>query len=504
MSVLDLSGRETRLPDFAPAVPPHAGTSFGAALRALAVQDPQHAAVTCGGITLSRGELFHQAYGLAVELRALGVAPGSYVSIVMHNSVEAIVAAFGAWLAGAVPQVLSPKLAERELREILELTDPAVVLCERGTTPPGDRPVVTLPLPHPPVGSLPDVVSPAWKAPTSGGSTGRPKVIVAGQRAAVEDIVLGDVLQMPTAGSVLVTAPMSHNAPFCVASLAVLRGCHAVLMPRFDPTEALRLIAAHEVTWVYAVPTMMARIWKLPPEERDRHDVSSVRVWMHMAAACAPALKESFLDWLGPEVVWVLYAGTEGQATTTIDGKEWLAHRGSVGRVVSGEMQIRDDGGNPLPTGEVGRIWMRRPDGTPPTYRYVGAEPRSDDAGWETLGDLGHFDGDGYLYLADRDADMFTVGGINVYPAEIESALLEHPCVVDACVIGLPDDELGSLPHALVQLTADADLDSLHAFLRDRLAPYKRPASFERVSGSLHNEAGKVRRSQLRAERTRP
>jgi bile acid-coenzyme A ligase len=146
---------------------------------------------------------------------------------------------------------------------------------------------------------------------------------------------------------------------------------------------------------------------------------------------------------------------------------------------------------------------MRRPEGTPATYRYVGAEPRSDGAGWETLGDLGHFDSDGYLYLADRDADMFTVGGVNVYPAEIEAALLGHPGVVDACVIGLPDDELGALPHALVQLTADADLDSLRTFLRDRLAPYKRPASFERVAGSLHNEAGKVRRSQLRAERTR-
>jgi bile acid-coenzyme A ligase len=147
---------------------------------------------------------------------------------------------------------------------------------------------------------------------------------------------------------------------------------------------------------------------------------------------------------------------------------------------------------------------MRRTQGMPPTYSYLGAEARGDGEGWETLGDLGRFDSEGYLYLADRDADMFTVGGVNVYPAEIESALLEHPGVIDACVIGLPDDELGSLPHALVQLTPDADLDSLHAFLRDRLAPYKRPASFERVAGSLHNEAGKVRRSQLRAERTRP
>jgi bile acid-coenzyme A ligase len=252
---------------------------------------------------------------------------------------------------------------------------------------------------------------------------------------------------------------------------------------------------------MYAVPTMMLRIWRLPEDARTRHDLSSLAAVLHLAAPCPEWLKREWIDWLGPETILELYAGTEAQLATFLDGAEWLAHPGSVGRPLFGELQIRDVDGNVLPPGEVGAVWMRGPEGAPKSYRYVGATARADADGWETLGDVGRLDEDGYLYLADRDTDMILVGGSNVYPAEVEAALSEHPAVADVCVIGLPDDDLGSVPHAIISENEAVTDDELRNHLRDRLSPYKIPRTFERVDGPLRDDAGKVRRSALRADR---
>jgi len=469
-------------------------------LRQLARERSDADAVTLADTTLSRAELVGQANALAAHLQSLGVQPGDYVSIVLPNCVECVVATFATWFVGGIPQPLSPKLSTNELHEILKLTQPAAVI---GYEMPGGPVTVGTDFTAlPSAGDLPDAVSPAWKAPTSGGSTGRPKVIVANQPA-VYDSVSGfaGLFGLDETSTALITAPMSHNGPFMVAHLTILAGGHAVLMPRFDAEEALRLIQAHRVTWVYAVPTMMGRIVKLPDDVRASYDVSSIAVWMHMAAPCPPAVKEHFIEWLGPQVIRELYAGTEAQAGTLLDGNEWLTHRGSVGRVMIGEIEIRDDSGAALSTGEVGHVWMRRGPDAPTPYYYLGAEATVASDGWESLGDVGWMDADGYLYLGDRDSDMILVGGSNVYPAEVEAALLEHPSVEDACVIGLPDDDLGSAPHALVKLSADVDDDEFREFLRDRLAPYKQPRSIERVDHVLRDDAGKIRRSALRAER---
>ena len=160
---------------------------------------------------------------------------------------------------------------------------------------------------------------------------------------------------------------------------------------------------------------------------------------------------------------------------TFISGDQWLAHRGSVGIVVAGEMKVLDDDGNPCPPGEVGEIYMRPSPGSAPTYRYVGATAKSRD-GWDSLGDLGYFDADGFLYISDRRVDMFTVGGRNVYPAEIESALAEHPDVLSCLVVGVPHEDLGQVPYALVQAGSALDEQTVQAFLRDRIAGYKVPA----------------------------
>jgi bile acid-coenzyme A ligase len=220
-----------------------------------------------------------------------------------------------------------------------------------------------------------------------------------------------------------------------------------------------------------------------------------------MAAPCPPWLKEAWIHWIGPEAIMELYAGTEAQAATIITGTEWLAHRGSVGKVAMGEMAAFDADGNRLPAGETGEVYLRRPEGSPVSYQYRGASARTLADGWESLGDIGWFDEDGYLYLADRRTDMILVGGSNVYPAEIEAALDEHPLVQSSAVVGLPDEEMGALIHAIVQPRPGLSEDALREHLRPLLVPYKQPRTYEFVEGNIRDDSGKVRRTQLRDER---
>jgi bile acid-coenzyme A ligase len=295
--------------------------------------------------------------------------------------------------------------------------------------------------------------------------------------------------------------PLYHNGPFTSSFGGLNQGAHLVMMPRFDAEETLRLIDRWKATWIYTVPTMMSRIWRLPEAVRGPYDVSSLKTLWHLAAPCPPWLKEAFINWLGPDVIMELYAGTEAQAVTIITGAEWLEHRGSVGKVAVGEMCAFDGDGNPLRPGETGEVYMRRPAGAPASYSYRGAMPRTLPGGWESLGDIGWFDSDGYLYLADRRTDMILVGGSNVYPAEIESALDEHPLVQSSAVIGLPHEEMGNTIHAIVQPREGLTEDGLREHLASRLVTYKQPRSYEFVSENIRDDAGKVRRSQLREER---
>jgi bile acid-coenzyme A ligase len=236
---------------------------------------------------------------------------------------------------------------------------------------------------------------------------------------------------------------------------------------------------------------------------RARYDVSSLQVVWHLSAPCPPWLKEAWIDWLGAEKIFELYGGTEAQASTIISGTQWLAHRGSVGRPVTGEIKIVGTDGVELPAREVGEVYLRPSDPATKTYRYIGAQAKTLGDGWESLGDMGWVDEDGFLYLTDRETDMVLVGGSNVYPAEVEAALDEHPRVRSSCVIGLPDDDLGNRVHAIVQ-TDDGtavELDELRSFLGERLVRYKVPRSFEFVTEPIRDDAGKVRRSALRAAR---
>jgi bile acid-coenzyme A ligase len=302
-------------------------------------------------------------------------------------------------------------------------------------------------------------------------------------------------------GTIVVPGPLYHNGPFVWAFEQLRSGGHLVLLPRFDPVETLRAVEDHGAETLYLVPTMMQRIWKLDPDQRDAFDLSSLtRIW-HLAAPCPAWLKEEWIRWMGPERIVELYAGTEAQSATVITGSEWLEHRGSVGRPVAGEMKIVRADGSDADPGELGEVFMRPPAGVT-TYRYVGAEASRLDDGWESLGDLGWMDEDGYLYLGDRKQDMILSGGANIYPAEVEAAIDRHPEVLSCVVIGLPDDDLGQRVHAIVQGTPALDVADLRRHLEDEIVRYKIPRTFELVDEPVRDEAGKVRRVLLAAQRS--
>lgn len=477
--------------------------SFSRRLADLAAADPSRAAITCGEHSVTRAELEAAADALARQLLEDGVKHGEMVTIALPNSIDWFVAVVATWKIGATPQPVSSRLPARELAAIMDLADPRVIL---GTEPDAFVDRICRPLGYvaPTVASdvkpLPDAISLAWKAPTSGGSTGRPKLIVTGQPSSMDDEAPPDLL-IQLDGCLMMPGPLYHNGPIVWSCGALLAGNHVVVLPRFDAESTLAGIEQHRADIAYLVPTMMKRIWRLPLDVRESYDLSSLRLIWHLAEPCPPWLKEAWIEWLGPERIFELYAGTEAQAATVITGTQWLEHRGSVGRPLSGSVSITDVEGNEVPPGVEGEVWLKSGIDSP-TYRYVGAEARTREGGWESLGDNGWLDADGYLYLGDRTTDMILTGGSNVYPAEVEAAIAEHPAVQSCAVIGLPDDDLGNIVHAIIEADpSELQLDELLTFLGERLVRYKVPRSIEIVNEPLRNDAGKLRRSALRSER---
>jgi bile acid-coenzyme A ligase len=479
-------------------------TPLGRTFDRLAAEDPDRPAVTCGDARITRAELRDRTDRLAQAWARLGVTPGSLVTIGLPNGIGFIEATVTAWKLGATPQPVSSRLPAAELRALIEVADPALVV---GLDPGDGRPWVIADdlsggVDIGEVTPLAAVVSPAWKALPSGGSTGRPKLIVT-TVPAVEELITPAAphIHIHPEDTFLCSGPLYHNGPFLFGMTALILGGHIVVMERFDAMGSLELVERHGVTYFYAVPTMLSRILHLPEADRLRPDLRSLRVVFHLGAPCPPHVKRAWIDWLGPERVVELYGGTEAQASTVITGTEWLAHPGSVGRPMTGRIRIGDSEAVELPVGEIGEVWLQPSAG--PTYRYLGAEARTRD-GWESLGDMGWMDADGYLYLGDRRSDMILVGGSNVFPAEVEAALDEHPAVLSSCVIGLPDDDYGNVIHAIVQAGPEVTDDDLLAHLRTRLVAYKLPRRFERTTEPLRDDAGKVRRPALREARLKP
>lgn len=479
---------------------------IGQLLAIHAARDPARPAITFGEVTMSYAELDARSNRRARQLGELGVSANDLVTIAMPKSFELYELLFAIWKLGATPNLLSAKLPACELLAIIDIANPRLVIGPARADLPGRNVLPAANLSASIDGysaePLPPRVPSHWKAIASGGSTGRPKLIV-DTRAGTSDPntpVLGQICN----DVMLNPGPMHHNTPFTMSAHCLFTGGHVIEMERFDPLQALQLIERHRVGWVSFVPTMMHRIWRLPEQQRNAFDLSSLRVMFHMAAPCPVWLKEKWIEWLGPERIFELYGGTEAQGFTVISGTEWLQHKGSVGRILPGcSLRVFNDAGEACAPGEIGTIYFLPDTGRGSTYRYIGASA-SARGEWETLGDLGYLDADGYLYIVDRRTDLILSGGANIYPAEVEAALDAHPAVLSSIVIGLPDDDMGQRVHAIVQLSPSLEKPSeqeLTDFLNTRLARYKVPRSFEFTDESLRDDAGKARRTRMRDER---
>ncbi|MGV7121907.1 AMP-binding protein [Sphingopyxis sp. 550A] len=461
---------------------------------------PSTVALSDESTALTWAELESRTNRVARALLAHGVQTDDLISIALPNENAFLEACFACWKAGATPQPLSSRLPRAEMEAIIALAKPSIIIA---------RP--DLEIGHPTITyfdllaaesddtPLPLVIASCFKAPTSGGSSGRPKLILSGEPATI-DVSIASAWRLGSEDVALIPGPLYHTGPFTTAINAMAAGTKLVVQPRFDAEAVLEAIDRHKASWLCLVPTMMNRIWKLDDAVKAKYDITSLKTMWHIAAPCPAWLKQVWIDWIGAGAVWELYGATESIAGTVIDGTEWLAHRGSVGRVFSGQIKIFGDDGRELPPGETGEVFMRAAEEGQVTYRYVGAEANTRGE-WHSLGDMGYFDAEGYLYLGDRRGDMILVGGSNVYPAEVEAAIEEHPDVQSCAVIGLPDDDLGARVHAIVQPRPGLPNLALQEFVAERLVRYKQPRSYEFTDAPLRDAAGKVRRSRLRSER---
>ena len=298
-------------------------------------------------------------------------------------------------------------------------------------------------------------------------------------------------------------APLYHSAPQAAVGLTIRKGGTAIIMEKFDPMRYLELVEKHRVSHSQLVPTMFSRMLKLPTEDRLRFDVSSLEIAIHAAAPCPTQVKEQMIDWWGP-IIHEYYGATEGLGFTACDTPQWQAHRGSVGKVLLGELHILDEEMNPCAKGVPGQIWFK----TATEFLYFNdpektKESTSPDGTMTTVGDVGYVDDDGFLYLTDRATFMIISGGVNIYPQEAENLLITHPDVEDAAVFGVPNEEMGEEVKAVIQLlpgrTKDAAMaEKLMAFCREHLAHVKCPKSIDFDDALPRLPTGKLYKRVLR------
>jgi long-chain acyl-CoA synthetase len=291
----------------------------------------------------------------------------------------------------------------------------------------------------------------------SSGTTGRPKGILRplAEQPPEQQMPLFDFLQklwQYREGMIYLSpAPLYHSAPQAAVNLTIRMGGTVIIMESFDPQRYLELVEHWGVTHSQLVPTMFSRMLKLPEEVRSRYDLSSLEIAIHAAAPCAAPVKDDMIKWWGP-IIHEYYGATEGLGFTACNTKEWLAHRGTVGRVLFGDLHILDGDMMPCPVGTSGTVWFK----TASPFEYFNdpektSEARSADGSMSTVGDVGYVDGDGYLYLTDRATFMIISGGVNIYPQECENLLITHPKIADAAVFGVPNADLGEEVKAVVQ-----------------------------------------------------
>ncbi len=491
---------------------------------ALALVDPD-------GRELSAGELLRKANQLVHALRSLGLAAGDTFAAVLPNGHRPFVALLAAQQAGWYYVPINYRLAPPEIAYILRDSEAkALVTHERfGSNVASAADEASIPsaarLAYGTLDGFVDYDNFVGGFPTempddraagaamhyTSGTTGFPK----GVKRALSPLDADTTAELFTFlfglfgipkgdGNVhLCTSPNYHTAVTTFAGNSLHMEHAVVCMDKWDPAEALRLIERYGCTHTHMVPTQFHRMLQLPDDVRASADVSSMRWAIHAAAPCPVDTKRKMLDWWGP-VIWEYYAATEGGGSIA-PPDEWVKYPGTVGRAwPTSELKITDDDGNVVPTNEPGTVWMRMGGAT---FEYKGDQEKTrksqDAEGYFTVGDIGYLNDDGYLFLCDRKSDMIIAGGVNIYPAEIEAAILEHPQVGDAAVFGIPDDDMGERIHAVIEpapgvLADEALRDSLRAHIEGRLAKFKWPRSIDFMDELPREPTGKLLKRTLR------
>jgi long-chain acyl-CoA synthetase len=506
-----------------------------------AAQGPDRvAAVMTGtGESLSYAELERRSVQLAHVLHDAGLRPGDVVALLTENSLRAFEVYWAAVRSGLYITAVNFRLKPDEVAYIVNDSGATalIVSAEQAATAEaitGQTADVKLRLAFGgPVighGSYEEAIAAASAVPFddqphgatmlySSGTTGRPK----GVRPPLPGV------QVCEPGEALVTSasqffgvntgtvylspgPIYHAAPLRWSAAVQALGGTVVMMKKFDAEQALQAISDRHVTHAQFVPTMFVRMLRLPPQVRDRYDVSSLRVALHAAAPCPVQVKQQMISWWGPVLV-EYYAGTESNGMTVIDSATWLRRPGSVGQAVLGTLRIcaDDDDGTELPPGEIGGVYFER-DAVPfayhndPDQTRAAQHPRH--PAWTTLGDIGYLDEDGFLFLTDRKAFTIISGGVNIYPQEIENVLALHPAVDDVAVIGVPDPEMGESVAAFIQPAAGAVrgpelAQEIVMFVKSKIADFKAPKVVRFVDDLPRTETGKLLKSGLKAKYAR-
>jgi len=495
-----------------------------------AATDPDKPAyvMAASGEVVTYRQLDDEANRLSQLFRAAGLQPGDHVAFCLENHPHFLAVAWGAAYAGLYYTAISSRLTAEEVEYILNdcgarvfitsaykadvaaeivdrIPDVEVRLMIDGVVDgyePYERAIAAC-APEP----LPDRVA-GRDMLYSSGTTGRPKGVLPAAPADPIDKATGvtSLAQLLFGYGpdmvYLSPAPLYHAAPLRFTMGAQQVGGTAVIMEHFDAQEALALIERHQVTHSQWVPTMFVRMLKLPPEVRQRYDVSSLQAAVHAAAPCPVAVKEQMIEWWGP-IIHEYYAGTEGNGFVYCNSADWLAHKGTVGKAILGQIHIVDENGDEVPVGDEGTIYFSG--GGEFEYHNDPEKTRSsrNEKGWSTLGDVGRVDEDGFLYLTDRKSYMIITGGVNVYPQETENILALHPSVFDVAVIGVPNEDFGEEVKAVVQVADGVEPGpelerELIAYTREHLADVKCPRSVDFVDELPRHPTGKLYKRLLR------
>ena len=493
---------------------------------------PDHPAMIMAGSgeTVTFGEMDAYANRFAQLLRARGLERGDHFAVLMENNIHYLQVVWGSQRAGTMMVPISTRLTAPEIAYILKdagakflLTSthyaeaiagirnecPDLPLLIVGGEGDEDYEAALAAQPSEPIADQ----APGQYMLYSSGTTGRPKGVKPAPPEDDDILAINPLVGlavmgagMPADGSMvyLSPAPLYHAAPIGWCTTAQRLGGTVVVMEKFDPEHALETIEKYKVTDSQWVPTHFVRMLKLDPEVRTRYDLSSHQRALHAAAPCPVPIKREMIEWWGP-IINEYYAGSEGIGMTLIKAEDWLTHPGSVGKAIHGTLHVCDAEGEELPAGQDGLLFFENDQ--IPTYHNDPEKTREamHPKGWMTLGDIGHVDEDGFLFLTDRKSHMIISGGVNIYPQEIENLLVTHDKVMDAAVIGAPCPDFGEKVVAVVQPMDMAEAgDALEAELRDFLAPslakIKMPKLFE-FRAQLPREAnGKLYKRELRDE----